>query len=50
MYMSKATPMDVNTLKGGSVGLSYPTLTRENYTSWSMKMKVYMQAQGVGCS
>lgn len=45
--MSKATLMDVNKLKGGSVGLSYPTLTRENYTAWSMKMRVFMQAQGV---
>ena len=39
--------MDVNKLKGGSVGLSYPTLTRENYTAWSMKMRVFMQAHGV---
>ncbi|KAK1361327.1 hypothetical protein POM88_045801 [Heracleum sosnowskyi] len=39
--------MDVNKFKGGSVGLSYPTLTRENYTVWSMKMRVFMQAHGV---
>ncbi|XP_074363167.1 uncharacterized protein LOC141704404 [Apium graveolens] len=39
--------MDGNKLKGGSVGLSYPTLTRENYTAWSMKMRVFMQAHGV---
>lgn len=45
--MSKGTTMDVNKLKGGSVGLSYPTLTRENYTAWSMKMRVFMQAHGV---
>lgn len=38
--------MDGNKLKG-SVGLSYPTLTRENYTAWSMKMRVFMQAHGV---
>lgn len=39
--------MDVSKLKGGSVGLSYPTLTRENYTAWSMKMRVIMQAHNV---
>ena len=39
--------MDANKLKGGSVGLSYPTLTRENYTAWSMKMRVFMQAHSV---
>lgn len=44
--MSKTT-MEGNKVKGGSIGLSYPTLTRENYTAWSMKMRVYMQAHGV---
>ncbi|XP_074351808.1 uncharacterized protein LOC141690955 [Apium graveolens] len=39
--------VDVNKLKGGSFGLSYPMLDRTNYTSWSLKMKVVMQAQGV---
>ncbi|XP_074337548.1 uncharacterized protein LOC141674746 [Apium graveolens] len=39
--------MDGNKLKGGSAGLSYPTLSRENYTAWSMKMRVFMQAQRV---
>lgn len=29
------------------VGFSYPMLSRANYTTWSVKMKVYMQAQGV---
>lgn len=43
--MSKAT--DVNKLKGGSFGLSYPMLAKGNYTAWSMKMRVYMQAHGV---
>lgn len=33
--------------KEGSVGLSYPLLARNNYTSWSLKMKVFMEAQGV---
>ena len=39
--------MDVNKLKGGSIGLSYPLLAKGNYTAWSMKMRVYMQAHGV---
>ncbi|KAL8127780.1 hypothetical protein AgCh_014633 [Apium graveolens] len=33
--------------KGGSMGLSYPTLTRVNYIVWAMKMKVLMQAHGI---
>lgn len=39
--------MDVNKLKGGSIGLSYPLLAKGNYTAWSVKMRVYMQAHGV---
>ncbi|KAL8148078.1 hypothetical protein AgCh_005425 [Apium graveolens] len=39
--------MDVGKSKGGSMGLSYPMLTRTNYTVWAMKMKVLMQAHGV---
>lgn len=38
---------DLNKVKGGSFGLSYPLLARGNYTAWSLKMKVFMQAQGV---
>ncbi|XP_074336191.1 uncharacterized protein LOC141673354 [Apium graveolens] len=30
-----------------SIGLSYPMLTRSNYTAWALKMKVFIQAQGV---
>ncbi|XP_074361297.1 uncharacterized protein LOC141701567 [Apium graveolens] len=30
-----------------SFGLSYPMLTRGNYTVWALKMKVYMQAHGI---
>lgn len=33
--------------EGGPVGLNYPMLTRSNYTAWSLKMKVFMKAQGV---
>lgn len=48
-YMPKVTTIEMDATKGkaGSVGLSYPVLSRNNYTAWSMKMKVYMQAQGV---
>lgn len=45
--MSKSQTMDVVKSKGGSMGLSYPMLTRTNYTVWAMKMKVIMQAHGV---
>lgn len=33
--------------KDGSVGLTYPMLTKSNYTAWSLKMKVYMKAHGI---
>lgn len=34
-------------MKNGSIGLSYPMLARSNYTTWALKMKVFMQAHGV---
>ncbi|XP_074377724.1 uncharacterized protein LOC141719250 [Apium graveolens] len=39
--------METSKPKEGSVGLSYPLLTKSNYTVWSLKMKVFMKAQGV---
>ena len=39
--------MEITKTKEGSVGLSYPILTKSNYTTWSLKMKVFMKAQGV---
>lgn len=39
--------MEVGKVKGGSVGLTYPMLAKTNYTSWALKMRVFMQAQGV---
>lgn len=39
--------MDTNKGKGGSMGLSYPMLTKCNYTTWALKMKVIMQAHSV---
>lgn len=46
-YMPRTTIMDVPKPKEGSVGLSYPMLARNNYTAWSLKMKLFMQTQGV---
>ncbi|KAL8127875.1 hypothetical protein AgCh_014714 [Apium graveolens] len=39
--------MDNGKNKGGSFGLTYPMLTKGNYTAWALKMRVFMQAQGV---
>ncbi|XP_074376845.1 uncharacterized protein LOC141718365 [Apium graveolens] len=33
--------------KDRQIGLSYPMLTKINYTAWAMKMKVYLQAYNV---
>ena len=46
-YMPKITSMESSKGKDGAVGLTYPLLSRTNYTAWAMKMKVFMQAQGV---
>lgn len=46
-YMPKKGTMDVSKPKEGSIGLNYPMLARNNYTAWLLKMKVFMQAQGV---
>lgn len=39
--------METGKNKDGMISLNYPMLTRVNYTAWAMKMKVYMQAQGI---
>lgn len=39
--------MEANKSKETSMGLSYPMLTKTNYTAWALKMKVFMQAHGV---
>lgn len=39
--------MEIGKNKEGMIGLNYPMLNKGNYTAWSIKMKVYMQAQGV---
>lgn len=39
--------METTKTKENSIGLSYPMLTKTNYTAWALKMKVFMQAHGV---
>lgn len=39
--------MEKNKAKEGTFGLSYPMLTKTNYTVWAIKMKVFMEAHGV---
>lgn len=39
--------METNKTKDGMIGLSYPLLSKGNYTTWAVKMKVYMQAHRV---
>ncbi|KAL8097180.1 hypothetical protein AgCh_030333 [Apium graveolens] len=46
-YMPKTSTMETVKSKDGSVGLTYPMLTKSNYTAWALKMKVYMQAHGI---
>ena len=46
-YMPKPVAMETVKSKDGSVGLTYPMLTKSNYTAWSLKMKVYMEAHGI---
>ena len=46
-YMPKMTTTETSKVKEGAVSLSYPMLARGNYTAWSLKMKVFMQAHGV---
>lgn len=46
-YMPKSGAMENSKTKEGTLGLSYPMLNKGNYTTWALKMKVYMQAHGV---
>lgn len=39
--------METSKAKESSFGISYPMLTKSNYTSWALKMKVFIQAYGV---
>lgn len=46
-YQSQEEMTGNNGEKDGQVTLHYPMLSRMNYTAWAIKMKVFMQAQGV---
>lgn len=39
--------MEEHKSKDGSVTLNYSMLSKTNYTAWSLKMRVYMQAHGI---
>ncbi|XP_074376722.1 uncharacterized protein LOC141718240 [Apium graveolens] len=39
--------MEASKVKEGTVSINYPMLSKSNYTAWSMKMQVFMEAQGV---
>lgn len=43
----KTGTMDAVKAKESTLNLSYPTLTKANYTAWSLKMRVFMQAHGI---
>lgn len=45
--MPRLAFIETHKSKENSVGLNYPMLTESNYTTWSLKMKVFMQAHGV---
>ncbi|XP_074373445.1 uncharacterized protein LOC141713770 [Apium graveolens] len=45
--MARKISLDVPKMKEGVVRLSYPMLAKNNYTTWSLKMKVFMRARGV---
>lgn len=47
-YMPKKDTIEGIKSKDGTVALSYPMLTKSNYTVWSMKMRAFMQEQGIG--
>lgn len=46
-YMPKKVTVETSKTKYGAIGLSYPMLNRGNYTAWSLKMRMYIQAHGV---
>ncbi|GKD98964.1 inositol transporter 4-like protein isoform X2 [Tanacetum coccineum] len=44
---SSSSVNDENIQKAGSITIQYPMLTKTNYSVWSLKMRVNLQAQGV---
>lgn len=45
--MPKQIAMKVVKSKEGSLSLSYPMLTKTNYTAWALKMRIFMEAHGI---
>nr|GEU70482.1 hypothetical protein [Tanacetum cinerariifolium] len=46
-YQSRKEMTGNNGGKDGQITLHYPMLSRTNYAAWAIKMRVFMQAQGV---
>ncbi|GKE03943.1 endoglucanase 14-like protein, partial [Tanacetum coccineum] len=46
-YQSREEMAGNNGGKDGQITLYYPMLSRSNYAAWAIKMRVFMQAQGV---
>lgn len=46
-YIPRTMVTETSKSKESLVGLNYPMLTKSNYTAWSMKMRVFMQAHSV---
>lgn len=46
-YLPRVSTMETGKSKEGTLGMSYPMLTRGNYTAWALKIKVYMHAHGI---
>ncbi|GJU61826.1 ribonuclease H-like domain, reverse transcriptase, RNA-dependent DNA polymerase [Tanacetum coccineum] len=46
-YKPRSEQITNKTDKEGQITLHYPMLSRSNYAAWAIKMKVFMQAQGV---
>nr|GEU33305.1 hypothetical protein [Tanacetum cinerariifolium] len=46
-YQSREEMAGNNDEKDGQITFHYPMLSRSNYVAWAIKMRVFMQAQGV---
>ena len=46
-YIPRVMATETDKSKESAVGLNYPMLTKSNYTVWSLKVKVFMQAHGI---
>lgn len=46
-YMPRMLIMETGKCKDGTMSLTYSILTRENYTVWTTKMRVFMEDHGL---